>query len=83
MLRKFLDNTIFKYINYFSRLLNLKSYEDKDLILLAKNLMGSIEWNSKPNFKNSNWLQSKEFKVYSQFGDDGIIQWLLKNLEIS
>lgn len=83
MLRKFLDNTIFKYINYFSRLLNLKSYEDKDLILLAKNLMGSIEWNSKTNFKNSNWLQSKEFKVYSQFGDDGIIQWLLKNLEIS
>ena len=82
MLKSFFENIIYKYTNYFSRFINLKSYEDKELILLAKNFMSTFEWNSKPNFNNSKWIQSKEFKVYSQFGDDGIIQWLIKNLDI-
>jgi hypothetical protein len=82
MLKSFFENIIYKYTSYFARFINLKSYEDKELILLAKNFMSTFEWNSKPNFNNSKWIQSKEFKVYSQFGDDGIIQWLIKNLDI-
>ena len=29
-----------------------------------------------------NSIQDVEFSVFSQFGDDGIIQWLIQNLEI-
>lgn len=29
------------------------------------------------------WVQRKEFRVYSQFGDDGIIQWLINYLGLS
>lgn len=27
-------------------------------------------------------LKDVEFKIFSQFGDDGIIQWLINNIEI-
>ncbi|MGQ0793882.1 MAG: hypothetical protein ACT4NX_07320 [Deltaproteobacteria bacterium] len=31
---------------------------------------------------NSNNINDYEFKIFSQFGDDGIIQYLIKNVEI-
>jgi len=31
---------------------------------------------------NSNRINDYEFKIFSQFGDDGIIQYLIKNIEI-
>ena len=31
---------------------------------------------------NSNNLNDYEFKIFSQFGDDGIIQYLIKHVEI-
>ena len=40
--------------------------------LLANNVKAKEEINS---------LSDVEFKVFSQFGDDGIIQWLVNNLE--
>ncbi len=59
------------------------TYEDKKIILLAKILMAQDSWKSKPNFDNPKWLHDKEFRVYSQFGDDGIIQWLIYWLKLS
>ena len=39
-------------------------------------------WRSAPDFSNPFWIQKREFGVYSQFGDDGIIQWLIYELSI-
>ena len=32
--------------------------------------------------KNINSLEEVEFQVFSQFGEDGIIQWLIKNVKV-
>ena len=61
--------------------LNLHSqdWEERSLILQAKILMSSDLWQSKEdNFD----LKSKEFRVFSQWGDDGIIQYLISKLKI-
>ena len=61
--------------------LNLYSqdWEDRSLILQAKILMSSESWLRKEdNFD----LTSKEFRVFSQWGDDGIIQYLISQLNI-
>ena len=82
MLKNYINNLLFKLSNYINRSIDLKNYEDKGLILLAKNLMTSNSWLEKANFENPKWIQDKEFRVYSQFGDDGIIQWLINFLGI-
>ena len=48
----------------------------------AQTIMLSENWRRTPNFSNPFWIQKKEFRVYSQFGDDGIIQWLIYALDI-
>lgn len=54
-------------------------WEDKSLILLARNIMSTDSWRySGEDFR----LSSKEFRVYSQWGDDGIIQFLVYRLKI-
>lgn len=65
-----------------SRISSKSTYEDKALILLAKNIMATESWKKIPDFNNPKWIQDKEFRVYSQFGDDGIIQWLIYFLNI-
>lgn len=60
-----------------------RNWEDPNLVLLAQNLMNSDEWKSEPDSSNPFWVQEKEFRVYSQFGDDGIIQWLIYKLGLS
>jgi hypothetical protein len=61
-------------LNLLSFLLNYSKI-DKTVeslkILLAKNIMSQWKYNKKRN------IQDYEFKVYSQFGDDGIIQYLI------
>ena len=57
-----------------------RDWEDASLILAAKSLMSSDAWRAPPIFLDPFWLQEKEFKVYSQFGDDGIIQYLIAYL---
>ncbi|MAR41730.1 MAG: hypothetical protein CMA43_00880 [Euryarchaeota archaeon] len=57
-----------------------RNWEDEVLIMQAKNLMSSNHWKS--SIKESGRLEEKEFKVYSQWGDDGIIQFLIKTLDI-
>ncbi len=56
-----------------------RDWEDKNLILQANNLMQSNHWQDNCHPIN---LIEKEFRVYSQWGDDGIIQFLIKKLNI-
>jgi hypothetical protein len=76
-LRK-LINKILKLI----RPVNPRDWEDTNLILSAQSIMLSESWRKNPDFFNPFWVQKKEFRVYSQFGDDGIIQWLIHALNI-
>jgi len=64
-------------VSYISRA-NL-DWEDPSLLLQAKILMSSSLWRGRAdNFD----LATKEFKVFSQWGDDGIIQYLTYVLNI-
>ncbi len=68
-----------KIKNILQQIINdSKNWEDVQLILSGKTIMMSDDWQSSTPLK----LCEKEFKVYSQFGDDGIIQFLIKTLSI-
>jgi hypothetical protein len=43
--------------------------------------LGKLQSEIVKNRKNVNRLSDVEFRVFSQFGDDGIIQWLANNIE--
>jgi len=66
--RKYFIDTIFKK--------NL----DKDLEVIKK-LIGSVK-SEQNKLKKDNDLNKFEFKVYSQFGEDGIIQFIIDNIKI-
>ena len=69
---------IIKYLLHHINWIN-RDWEDKSLIMQAKILMASDYWrDDRANFQ----LRSKEFRVYSQWGDDGIIQYLVQTLNI-
>lgn len=71
-----MKNLIKKKIQNFLGLSKLKEENKK----ILKNL-GVI--NSKINkYKSYNNIKDYEFQVFSQFGDDGIIQFLLNNIEV-
>ena len=55
-----------------------KDWEDKSLMLSSKILMSSNTWRN----KDYNNISDKEFRVFSQWGDDGIIQFLIKELQV-
>ena len=72
-----IKNKLSMLISYLSRA-NL-DWEDPTLLLQAKILMSSKLWRERAdNFD----LSAKEFKVFSQWGDDGIIQYLTYVLNI-
>jgi hypothetical protein len=54
-----------------------RDWEDSHLILAARTFMASTSWQSPLNNQSKERLYSKEFRAYSQFGDDGIIQYLI------
>lgn len=56
-------------------IINICMSDEKNLFLNAKNLI----WNMP---KKINSLEEVEFQVFSQFGEDGIIQWLIKNVKV-
>jgi hypothetical protein len=62
-----------------------RDWEDKRMILGARVLMANDAWRV-PSISDGGggggWLAIKEFSVYSQFGDDGIIQYLCLRLNI-
>lgn len=71
-----MKNLIKKKIQNFLGLSKLKEENKK----ILKNI-GVI--NSKINkYKSYNNIQDYEFQVFSQFGDDGIIQFLLNNIDV-
>jgi hypothetical protein len=76
-LKSFINNKL-RLLIYHLNWLNL-DWEDRSLLLKAKALMSSNLWRSREdNFD----LTSKEFRVFSQWGDDGIIQYLIRELNI-
>ncbi len=54
----------------------LKRIQEKQLFLSAKNFINTIQ------DKKIQLLEEVEFQVFSQFGEDGIIQWLIHNVDI-
>jgi hypothetical protein len=65
------DSPLWREIVKFNRI------GDELKILSAREIIRSIE---KDGIYNS--IREAEFKVFSQFGDDGIIQYLIKNISI-
>lgn len=55
---------------------NLQVHSEAQLLLIGRLLSESTV-----NKKSIAALSDVEFKVFSQWGDDGIIQWLVNNLE--
>lgn len=56
---------------------NLKVHTETQLLLMGKALSEMMR-----HKKHIDNLSEVEFKVFSQWGDDGIIQWLVNNMEI-
>lgn len=64
-------------LNIFSTL--RRDWEDPHLMMAAKKIILDPTWLSvESNFS----LSDKEFRVYSQWGDDGIIQFLVSKLNV-
>jgi len=64
------------------RLFKKKKEEKKIIDEKNELLLGKILSNQQFAITSSN-LNDFEFKIFSQFGDDGIIQYLIKNIDIS
>ena len=68
---------IFKFYNLSNNLIEIEKKIDHFNVLLGKILLRN-------NFlQNSNKLSDYEFKVFSQYEDDGIIQFLIKKTSIT
>lgn len=64
-------------VRYDKEINNLKNIEEKNLFLNARILInGMLD-------KKLQSLEEVEFQIFSQFGEDGIIQWLINNVDIS
>lgn len=74
MFDKFID----KIVNKISKIISFKNRELEEKLLLVN---GAIL--TKQQLQNNSVdINDYEFKIFSQFGDDGIIQYLIKNIEI-
>ena len=74
-----------KSVGYLRKLRNgiiNNSYQsvasEQQLLMLGKLLSENVKYK-----KHISFLSEVEFKIFSQWGDDGIIQWLVNNLEFS
>ena len=75
--RNYVHNVISN--NYVSS--NDEVMNETCLLLQAKNNI-TLNQNKFPTSQSNNRLSDLEFKVFSQFGDDGIINWLINYLDI-
>jgi hypothetical protein len=66
-----------KIKNAINFITNYQLFQDEQKLLIAKLLVDNVKIK-----KNISSLKEVEFKVFSQWGDDGIIQWLINNLDI-
>lgn len=62
---------------YESKMQTILDIQEKSLFMNAKNYINSV------CYKQINSLEEVEFQVFSQFGEDGIIQWLIHNVELN
>ena len=67
-------NQILNTINWMKK---IDMHFEAQSILIAQNLIEHVK-----NKSRIDSLSEIEFKVFSQWGDDGIIQWLINNLNI-
>ena len=74
-IRQYIKNYI---INLLNELIQAKANVNSETELLA---LGKILCNQQVNMKSKS-INDYEFKIFSQCGDDGIIQYLIRNLEI-
>ncbi len=65
------------YVQKISMAIKKRSASEEEKLMLGKLLTETIA--SKESIMS---LSDVEFKVFSQWGDDGIIQWLIRNLDI-
>lgn len=71
-------------MNFFQKILKFivrnffKKHHEKELILIGK----SHFLNFRPNYKNIKNINDLDYKIFSQFGEDGIIDYLLYCLKI-
>ncbi len=71
-----LINNFKKLKNTMNRIISQKILSEQNTLILGKILSENVK--SKTNISS---LSEVEFKVFSQWGDDGIIQWLTNNIE--
>lgn len=72
-----LKNNLSLSTGYGSELKEIHKFEEKNCFLNAKIFINAV------CDKKIRSLEEVEFQVYSQFGEDGIIQWLIHNVEIA
>lgn len=75
---KVIRQKILRLLNLYYSLTALENKIDDLKILVAKNIIKQIQ--SEGIYDN---IQKAEFKVFSQVDDDGIIQYLINNVDIS
>ena len=68
-----------KYIRKIKKVILSELYIENEKL---KILNGKVLSNQIKNIKKIDSLKDVEFSIFSQFGDDGIIQWLIHNLDI-
>ena len=76
--RKMIKKAIRKIAHLIGNSITIPDHTNNETSLLAIGAMLSKQQYS----MNSNNINDYEFKIFSQFGDDGIIQYLIKNVEI-
>lgn len=70
-------------IGLLNKIFNNVISETRDHKEIEKILLGKILINEYKKKQNIDNLSEVEFKVFSQFGEDGIIQWIVSKLQIS
>lgn len=82
ILKNIITNVFKRFFKNLTALDNIHNVEDDETkkILAAKAILHGYKFNNIAIKKNN--LTDYEFKVFSQFGDDGIIQFLVKYLDI-
>lgn len=63
--------------SYEQEMQKIMEIQEKNLFLNAKNYINSV------CNKTIDTLEEAEFQVFSQFGEDGIIQWLIHSTEVN
>jgi hypothetical protein len=71
-------STFYRGLDFFRAIYRLPKHLEKQILLQGKFLAENVG-----NRHSISSLFDVEFGVFSQFGDDGIIQWLIQHLELT